>query len=231
MRLTSHPSPDVGLTSEVRIPIGEIELAADLFLPAHPSGLVIFAHGAGSSRHGARTRYVAEHLHGSGFATLLVDLLTAEEHLLDEQTEHLQFDVALLAERLEGVVDWAVADRRLGKLPIGCTASNTAGAAALATAVARSSVVRAVVSRGGRLELVGTSIAELRVPTLLIVGGAEPKSVRANVEAMGRVPGVVQLDVLPNETRAFDGPGALEEVARLSAEWFAEHLGGAPDAA
>jgi putative phosphoribosyl transferase len=91
--------------------------------------------------------------------------------------------------------------------------------------------VRAVVSRGGRLELVGTSIAQLRVPTLLIVGGAEPKTVRANVEAMGRVPGVVQLDVLPNETRAFDGPGALEEVARLSAEWFGEHLTSAPDAA
>ncbi|HEU4830415.1 MAG TPA: hypothetical protein VFT04_14570 [Gemmatimonadales bacterium] len=224
MRLTGHAGLEVGLTSDVRIPLAGLELEGDLFLPAHPAGLVIFAHGAGSSRHSARTRYVAEHLHGSRFATLLTDLLLPEEHAIDAQTEHLQFDVALLADRLAGVVDWAVADRRLRTLPIGCTAANTAGAAALATAVSRSSAVRAVVARGGRLELVGRALAQLRAPTLLIVGGADPKVVRANVEAMGRVPGVVQLDVLPGETRAFDGPGALEEVARLSAEWFGEHL-------
>lgn len=231
MRLTSHPGHDVGLASDVRIPLANLTLAADLFLPAHPAGLVIFAHGASSSRHSARTRYVAEHLHGARFATLLVDLLLPEEHELDAQTAHLQFDVDLLADRLAGVVDWTAADRRLRTLPIGCTASNTAGAAALATAVIRPSAVRAVVSRGGRLELVGRSLGQLRAPTLLIVGGADTKAVRANVEAMGKVPGVVQLDVLPGETRAFDGPGALEEVARLSAEWFGEHLPSALDAA
>ena len=224
MRLTRQPGLDIGLTSDVRIPLAHLELSGDFFLPAHPAGLVIFAHGAGSSRHSARTRYVAEHLHGSRFATLLVDLVVPEEQALDEQTEHLQFDVALLADRLGEVVDWAVSERRLRALPIGCTASNTAGAAALLTAVRRSSAVRAVVARGGRLELVGRAISQLRAPTLLIVGGADPKAVRANVEAMGRVPGVVQLDVLPGETRAFDGQGALEEVARLSAEWFGEHL-------
>lgn len=224
MRLTRQPGLDIGLTSDVRIPLTHLELSGDLFLPAHPAGLVIFAHGAGSSRHSARTRYVAEHLHGARFATLLVDLVVPDEQALDEQTEHLQFDVALLADRLGEVVDWAVSERRLRELPIGCTASNTAGAAALLTAVRRSSAVRAVVARGGRLELAGKAISQLRAPTLLIVGGADPKAVRANVEAMGRVPGVVQLDVLPGETRAFDGPGALEEVARLSAEWFGEYL-------
>ena len=224
MRLTRQQGLEIGLTSEVRIPLAHLELEGDLFLPAHPAVLVIFAHGAGSSRHSARTRYVAEHLHGSRFATLLVDLIVPEEHALDAETEHLQFDVALLADRLGEVVDWAVSERRLSALPIGCTASNTAGAAALLTAVRRSSAVRAVVSRGGRLELVGKALSQLRAPTLLIVGGADPKAVRANVEAMGRVPGVVQLDVLPGETRAFDGAGALEEVARLSVEWFGEHL-------
>lgn len=224
MRLTRQPGLDVGLRSDVRIPLATLELAGDLFLPANPAGLVIFAHGAGSSRHSARTRYVAEHLHGSRFATLLVDLLVPEEQAIDAQTEHLQFDAALLADRLAGVVDWAAGERRLRALPIGCTASNTAGAAAVLAAVRRSSAVRAVVSRGGRLELAGKAMSQLRVPTLLLVGGADLKAVRANVEAMGRVPGVVQLDVLPGETRAFDGPGALEEVARLSAEWFTEHL-------
>ena len=224
MRLTRQPGLDVGLASDVRIPLDHLELAGDLILPANPAGLAIFAHGAGSSRHSARTRYVAEHLHGARIATLLVDLLVPEEHEIDAQTEHLQFDVELLADRLCGVVDWAAAERRLRALPIGCAGSNTAGAAAILTAVRRSSAVGAVVSRGGRLELTGKAMAHLRVPTLLLVGGADLKAVRTNVEAMGRVPGVVQLDVLPGETRAFDGPGALEEVARLSVEWFTEHL-------
>jgi dienelactone hydrolase len=224
MRLTRQPGLGIGLTSDVRIPLPNLALDGDLFLPADPAGLVIFAHGAGSSRHSARTRYVAEHLHGSRFATLLVDLLVPDEHAIDAQTEHLQFDVALLADRLVGVVDWAAAEPRLRALPIGCTASNTAGAAAVLAAVQRSSAVRAIVSRGGRLHLAGKAMAQLRVPTLLIVGGADLKAVRANVEAMGRVPGVVQLDVLPGETHAFDGPGALEEIARLSADWFGEHL-------
>ena len=223
MRLTSHPGHDVGLTSDIRIPLADVELAGDLFLPAHPIGLVIFAHGAGSSRHSARTRYVAEHLHGARFATLLVDLVVPEEHALDAETAHLQFDVALLAERLVGVLDWAIVDRRLRTLPIGCTA----GAATVVAAVRRPAAVRAVVSRGGRLELAGRSLRSLRTPTLLIVGGADLATVRTNVEAMGKVPGVVQLEVLPRETRAFDGPGALEQVARLSAEWFEEHLTGA----
>jgi len=227
MRLTSHPGHDVGLTSDIRIPLADVELAGDLFLPAHPVGLVVFAHGAGSSRHSARTRYVAEHLHGARFATLLVDLIVPDEHALDAETAHLQFDVALLAERLVGVLDWAIVDRRLRMLPIGCTASNTAGAAAVVAAVRRPAAVRAVVSRGGRLELAGKSVRSLRAPTLLIVGGADLATVRTNVEAMGKVPGIVQLEVLPRETRAFDGPGALEQVARLSAEWFEEHLIGA----
>ncbi|HEX6643628.1 MAG TPA: hypothetical protein VF037_03065 [Gemmatimonadales bacterium] len=220
-----------GLASGFSIPAAGADLEADLFLPARPAGVVIMAHGAGASRHSARTRYIAEHLHGAGFATLLVDLLDAAEQRLDAETAHLQFDLALLSERLAHTVDWAVEDRRLRSLPIGCTAAHAAAAAVLLAAVARPAAVRAVVARGGRLDLVGRPLAGLRAPALLIVGGSDPALVRANAAAMGNAPGVVQLDVIPGETRAFDGPGALEAVARLTVEWFDEHLAALPGAA
>lgn len=213
----------------VRIPVDGIELESDLFLPAAPAGIVILAHGAASSRQSARTAQVAERLQAAGFATLRVDLLAADEGLVTDAAR--RFDAPLLARRLSDVADWVANDRRTAGLAIGCAAANTAGAAALMAAVARPEAVQAVVSRGGGSELVGDSLDRLQAPALLIVGGMDEWIVRASVKAMSRIPGVVQLDVLPGESRGFRGPGALEAVTESTVDWFEAHLGGHAHAA
>jgi len=211
------------------IPANGLELESDLFLPDDPAGIVILAHGAASSRQSARTSGVAARLQAAGFATLRVDLLAPAEGRGADPAH--RFDAPLLAARLSAVADWVAHDGRTAGLAIGCAASNTAGAAALMTAVARPGEVQAVVSRGGGSELAGDALDQLHSPTLLIVGGMDEWIVRANVRAMGRIPGVVQLDVLPGESRGFHGPGALEAVAESMVDWFEAHLGGHAHAA
>jgi putative phosphoribosyl transferase len=211
---------------EIQIPAGDARLVADLEVPEQGSGIVVFAHGSGSSRTSPRNRMVAEALRARGLATLLMDLLTPEEEEEDRRTAGLRFDIPLLAERLVTAVDHVAADPRTDGLGIGCFGASTGAAGALVGAARRSDQVLAVVSRGGRPDLAGEDLPMVRAPTLLIVGGADPQVIELNRQAMGRLPGTVVLEVVPGATHLFEEAGALEEVARLAGDWFARYLGG-----
>jgi putative phosphoribosyl transferase len=211
---------------EIQIPAGDARLVADLEVPGQGSGIVVFAHGSGSSRTSPRNRMVAEALRARGLATLLMDLLTPEEEEEDRRTAGLRFDIPLLAERLVTAVDHVAADPRTDGLGIGCFGASTGAAGALVGAARRSDQVLAVVSRGGRPDLAGEDLPMVRAPTLLIVGGADPQVIELNRQAMGRLPGTVVLEVVPGATHLFEEAGALEEVARLAGDWFARYLGG-----
>lgn len=201
---------------------GTIE--GDLHLPPDPRGLVIFAHGSGSSRHSPRNRMVATHLNEAGFATLLFDLLTPAEEAVDERTRHLRFDIGLLAERLLAAGD-AVAERPdTADIPVGTFGASTGAAAALVAAAERPTAVRAVVSRGGRPDLAGDALPRVLAPTLLIVGGRDREVIGMNEEASGRMSCEREIAIVPGATHLFEEPGTLEEVARLATEWFARYL-------
>jgi dienelactone hydrolase len=185
----------------------------------------MFAHGSGSSRHSPRNRAVAAALTEGGLATLLIDLLTAEEEDEDRLTGHLRFDIALLAERVVGVTDWLGKSRETAGLSIGYFGASTGGGAALVAAADRPDVVRAVVSRGGRPDLAGEALSRVRAPTLLIVGGHDDVVLELNREAYGKLRCEKRLEVVPGATHLFEEPGTLEQVARLSREWFRRYLG------
>jgi putative phosphoribosyl transferase len=185
----------------------------------HSTGAVVFAHGSGSSRHSPRNRFVAEELNRSGLATVLVDLLTTAEELVDEIDGRLRFDIGLLASRVTGTVDHL----DLG-LPLGVFGASTGGAAALVTAADRPDQVRAVVSRGGRPDLAGPALTEVRAPTLLVVGGQDPMVLDLNQRARGVMDAPAELAVIPGATHLFEEPGALEQVAVLAADWFTGKL-------
>jgi pimeloyl-ACP methyl ester carboxylesterase len=209
----------------VRVPVGDTVLEGDLVLPEAASGIVLFAHGSGSSRHSPRNRQVAARLNEAQLGTLLVDLLTPAEERLDLVTAEHRFDIELLARRLVGVVDWL----RRGpaeSLPIGLFGASTGAAAALVAAAARPEDVGAVVSRGGRPDLAGSALPQVRAPTLLIVGGADPVVLELNQQAFELLQTEKQLVVIPGATHLFEEPGALQEVARLAADWFTKHLRG-----
>ncbi len=210
---------------EVAIRAGDVQLGVTLGVPAEPHGIVLFAHGSGSSRHSPRNKHVAHVLQGGGFATLLMDLLTREEELVDARTGHLRFNISLLAERLVGATDWVASQRALAELPIGYFGASTGAAAALIAAAQRPGVVLAVVSRGGRPDLAATVLPRLRVPTLLIVGGADTSVIRINQDAfeLMRMPDR-QLQIVPGAGHLFEEPGALDRVAGLARNWFAHHL-------
>lgn len=209
----------------VVIPVDGIRLEGVLTIPAGASGAVLFAHGSGSSRHSPRNQYVAQILRRSGMATLLVDLLTFAEEAVDEKTGHLRFDIPLLGRRLVGIVDWLAADPRTSGLPVGCFGASTGAAAALIAAAERPARVRAVVSRGGRPDLAGPDVLRrVRAPTLLVVGGADTEVIDLNREAARFLEGGARIEIVPEATHLFEEPGALEEVARLAAEWFEIHL-------
>lgn len=215
---------------ELLIPAGGVRLDAELTEPARPfagGGTVVFAHGSGSSRHSPRNRQVAAALAEAGFATLLFDLLTPEEERRDARTAELRFDVPLLAERLGDVVRWLDRDRPLerGRL-VGLFGASTGAAAALVVAARAEEVVGAVVSRGGRPDLAGAALGEVRAPTRLIVGGADPQVLALNERARERLPAGTPSDlvVVPGAGHLFEEPGALEEVARRTVEWFGDHL-------
>jgi putative phosphoribosyl transferase len=204
----------------------DAELEGTLTVPAAAFGVVLFAHGSGSSRHSPRNRFVAGELRRASLATLLTDLLTAEEDEVDRQTAELRFDIGLLAGRVGLATDWLVGDDATGGLPIGLFGASTGAAAALVTAAERPDLVRAVVSRGGRPDLAGQALAQVRAPTLLIVGGEDREVLRLNRQALRRLEAETELETLPGATHLFEEPGALERVAALAREWFARHLRG-----
>jgi len=208
---------------EVSIEADGKRLAATLTNSAQARGLVIFAHGSGSSRHSARNIFVAEQLNGRGFSTLLLDLLTPSEDRIDRVTAELRFDVALLARRVERASAWAETDPRLRSLAQGYFGASTGAAAALVAASVRPSV-RAVVSRGGRPDLAGAALPYVQAATLLLVGGNDPVVLQLNEEAKRRMRAVCELIVIPGAGHLFEEAGALEAVAKRAGEWFERHL-------
>jgi putative phosphoribosyl transferase len=203
------------------------QLLGDLAVPAEPAGLVVFAHGSGSSRMSPRNRAVAQVLVDAGLATLLMDLLTAEEEVVDLRTRELRFDVALLGRRVVATIDELASDPAIGALPVGCFGASTGAAAALIAAADRPERVRAVVSRGGRPDLAGAALSRVTAPTLLIVGERDPQVVGLNREAQALLAGESRLEIVPGATHLFEEPGALERVAALAREWFVRRLGAA----
>lgn len=214
---------------EVRVPSGHVTLSGDLVLPDGARGLVLFAHGTGSSRFSPRNRHVAQVLQHAGFATLLMDLLTPDEETADAWSGHLRFDIGLLAARLGAATDWLAVGTPPHELPVrglavGYFGASTGAAAALVAAAERSQAVGAIVSRGGRPDLAGDALPRVRAPTLLIVGGHDLPVVDLNREALARLRAARELAIVPGATHLFEEPGALDEVARLAAGWFLRHL-------
>jgi pimeloyl-ACP methyl ester carboxylesterase len=208
----------------VSVPAGQVTLQGDLSLPEAARGVVLFAHGSGSSRHSPRNRYVARLLNEAKLATLLIDLLTADEEAIDLRTAHLRFDIGLLAERLIGATDWLTQHPDTRDLPIGYFGASTGSAAALVAAAERADVVGAIVSRGGRPDLAGSALQRVRAPTLLIVGGNDFTVIELNQAALAQLRCEKRLVIVPGATHLFEEPGALDEVARLACEWFERHL-------
>jgi dienelactone hydrolase len=209
-----------------KIASGKVVLEGDLALPGRSRGIVVFAHGSGSSRHSPRNRRVARVLQDAGLATLLMDLLTSEEEAIDIHTAHLRFDIALLAKRLEGATEWLVENDLTRHLHIGYFGASTGAAAALMAAAERRDLVKAVVSRGGRPDLAHDALPRVRAPTLLIVGGDDEPVIGMNQEAMQRMKvAECKLVIVPGATHLFEEPGKLDEVAVLAREWFLRLLG------
>ncbi len=209
----------------LRLAGGQI-LTGDLGLPDGVHGLVVFAHGSGSSRLSPRNRAVSAALGAGGFATLLLDLLTLDEERTDEITRQHRFDIGLLSERLVAAIDWASREEQLQNLPIGLFGASTGAAAALVAAAQRPAVIRAVVSRGGRPDLAGAALERVRAPTLLIVGGHDAQVIDLNREALQHLHCTKQLEIIPHATHLFEEPGALGQVAVLARQWFADHMVG-----
>jgi putative phosphoribosyl transferase len=206
----------------VRIP--SIGLSGDLVVPAEARGIVLFAHGSGSSRHSPRNRYVARVLQQGGLGTLLLDLLTGAEEQVDLGTSHLRFDIGLLAERLGEVTDWIQQEPVTRRLRVGYFGASTGAGAALAAAAKTPDTIGAVVSRGGRPDLARTALHHVRAPTLLIVGGEDHVVIELNREALGQLRCEKELNIIPGATHLFEEPGALEQVSRLALNWFSRYL-------
>jgi putative phosphoribosyl transferase len=205
---------------EVRVTVGPVTVAGHLTIPEHPTGIVVFAHGSGSSRHSPRNRYVAEVLNEAGLATLLFDLLTADE----ESDRANVFDIGLLAERLVDVTGWLAGQPDTAVLPVGYFGASTGAGAALVAATDPRVKVDAVVSRGGRPDLAGRFLRKLHAPTLLLVGGRDDVVLQLNRQAQAAVPGECELAVIPGATHLFEEPGTLEQVAVLARDWFVHYL-------
>ncbi len=209
---------------QIRVAVDGDAVVGDLALHGDAIGVVVFAHGSGSSRHSRRNRQVAERLQQLGLGTLLMDLLTAAEDAEDARTRRVRFDIELLAARLAGAIGWLRTERPTGHLPLGLFGASTGAAAALVAAALRPEDVRAVVSRGGRPDLAGEALVDVRAPTLLIVGGADVPVVGMNQDAMSRMSAEVELSIVAGATHLFEEPGALEHVADLAGGHFRRHL-------
>ncbi|MFL5346411.1 MAG: dienelactone hydrolase family protein [Hyalangium sp.] len=210
---------------EVQVRIGEVNLGGSLGVPQGARGLVIFAHGSGSSRFSPRNQAVARTLREAGLATLLFDLLSPEEEAEDAVTAELRFDIAFLARRLEEVSAWVERQPELADLPRGYFGSSTGAAAALVAAARRPQGILAVVSRGGRPDLAMPVLDRVRAPTLLLVGGADTEVLELNEQALDALWGLKEMRAIPGATHLFEEPGALEQVARFAADWFTKYLG------
>jgi len=215
-----------GVEHAVLIPLDDLSLDATLTLPEGARALVVFAHGSGSSRHSPRNRFVAEELHAAGLGTLLMDLLTEREGAVDEETGELRFDIGLLSARLVAAIDWLGWEPATRELGVGVFGASTGGAAALVAAARLPERVGAVVSRGGRPDLAGVDLPNVKAPTLLIVGGRDEAVIDLNQRAMARMTreAPVRLEIVPGATHLFEEPGALEQVAHLARDWFTQHL-------
>jgi pimeloyl-ACP methyl ester carboxylesterase len=227
-RNTEESDKDQYMTKEnlISVPLaGGGALEGDLQIPPGAKGVVIFAHGSGSSRHSPRNRFVASCLQIGGVGTLLIDLLTPEEEKKDETTASLRFDIELLTERLCRVTEWILKEKSAQGLAVGYFGASTGAAAALCAAARIKKGIAAVVSRGGRPDLAHRELKEVIAPTLLIVGGADVPVIGMNEEALALLQCEKRLRIVPHATHLFEEPGALEEVARLALEWFAQHFG------
>ena len=216
------PRPEPELASEVEIPFPGFRLHGELLFPSNAPGVVLFAHGSGSSRHSPRNQYVARTLREHGIGTLLFDLLTEDEEAEDRFTGHIRFDIGLLANRLLGATQW-LHDRK-PNLGIGYFGSSTGGAAALVAAAQTDVPIQAIVSRGGRPDLAGPALPKVRAATLLIVGGNDTPVIEMNKEAYGLMRCPKELRLVPGATHLFEEPGTLEQVAEMAGEWFEGHF-------
>ena len=207
------------ITDEVVVDAAGIQLEGNLSVPQNANGIVIFAHGSGSSRFSSRNRYVAQVLRDGGVGTLLIDLLTAQEEAIDVRTRHLRFDIELLAKRLVGAAEWLGPQKRIGYF-----GASTGGGAALVAAARIPDRIGAVVSRGGRPDLAGSALPRVKAPTLLIVGGDDGPVIGMNQEAYDQMTCERKMEIIPGATHLFEEPGALEEVARLAGDWFLRFL-------
>lgn len=220
-RLTQYVSPE----RPVSIELVKATLEGNLGIPEHPCGIVLFAHGSGSSRHSPRNRFVAKALREQGIGTLLMDLLTRSEDEIDQRTALLRFNIRLLARRLALATSWVLRQPEMRGLSVGYFGASTGAAAALVAAAQLSDKVAAVVSRGGRLDLAGDALGSVVAPTLLIVGGNDGPVIDLNEQALAKLRcNEKKLIVIPGATHLFEEPGTLEEVARVAADWFSTHF-------
>jgi putative phosphoribosyl transferase len=209
---------------EARFPASQVMLDVSLTLPAGDNGVVLFAHGSGSSRFSPRNNFVARMLNSAGLGTLLFDLLTKEEEAIDLRTARLRFDIALLSQRLLAATDWLLAQNEMRGVLLGYFGSSTGGAAALVAAVKRPEAVRAIVCRGSRTDMAAGVLAKVTAPTLLVVGEADTQVLAWNRESLAELYGEKRLEVISGATHLFEEPGKLEEVARMATTWFVKHL-------
>jgi pimeloyl-ACP methyl ester carboxylesterase len=208
----------------VRLQADGVTLDGDLIMPAGARGVVLFAHGSGSSRHSPRNRYVAGVLRDARLGTLLIDLLTRDEERAEAQTGHLRFDIPLLARRLGAALEWLAWDEETRGLPVGLFGASTGGGAALVAAAEHPDSVHAVVSRGGRPDLAGEALGRVRAPTLLIVGERDHPVIAMNRDALARLGAEKRLHIVPGASHLFEEKGTLEQVARLAAAWLERFL-------
>jgi putative phosphoribosyl transferase len=220
-----HDHEPITATHAVQIPSGKTIIHADLTIPVGARGIVVFAHGSGSSRKSRRNQWVASELNWGREATLLVDLLTRDEAALDEQTGELRFDIQLLARRVVDAIDWAARELPIRTLPLGLFGASTGAAAALFAAARRPDRVKAVVSRGGRPDLAESVLTIVEAPTLLIVGENDRDVLTMNRHALSMLRGERRLEIIPGASHLFEEPGTLEAVATCARGWFVEHLG------
>jgi putative phosphoribosyl transferase len=216
------------MKKEIKVKVGKVELGGFLTIPSQAKsivkGIVLFAHGSGSSRHSPRNQFVARLLNEGGLATLLIDLLSPDEETVDIETRELRFNIPFLAKRLAGATDWLVSHPETKHLSIGYFGASTGAAAALVAAADRAKIIKAVVSRGGRPDLAEEALEHVKAPTLLIVGGDDFGVIELNQEAFKQLKGEKRLEIVPHATHLFEEPGTLERVAELSREWFTQYL-------
>jgi putative phosphoribosyl transferase len=210
----------------VQIPVDSIVLEGNLTIPVNTQAVVLFAHGSGSNRFSERNQLVAQTLSRSGLSTLLVDLLTPGEDKIDRQTQHLRFDIGLLALRLTAAIDWLANNPSTSNLRTGLYGASTGAAAAIVATVARPNRISAIVSRGGRVDLAGQALSQVRAPTMLIVGGNDQAVVRLNRDAFGVMRTLKAMEVIPGATHLFEEPGAMERVSTMTRDWFVQYLTG-----